>query len=550
MRWHAGGESGMGLVELLIAIAIVALVIGVISASLYQFLGVTNRGHEKLALAHDYRNAFTWLNRDGQMAVASQATVGPDNVTLSWSDALTAAQYQVQYQQSGSELIRTYMDNGMSSDQVVARDLQPDGLTASKNGNVLSVTLSSGEGDDVQMHTETITMRPLNGVPTPFPTLPPTPIPTSTVMATALPTATPTATPTSTPRPTETPTSTPTFTPTATSTPTATATHTPTPTPTATSTPTATATPTRTPLPTNTFTPTPTSCLPTLVQKQSNISGNQNSTSVSATFQSAPTANDLLVAIVGTYDPTITIHQPNGWSNAINESGASGVSGMPGQAIFYKVAGSSESSTVTVTVSSGTHMGLQIYEYSGVTTLDQTESLTGTSKTPSSGSITTTQATELLIAGVVIQGQTSFSLWTNSFTEEFDFQNTTGSSGSRCSYAGADRIVAATGTYSTTATTTASGAWRGQIATFKGLPGCTGAAMGDSQGSGTDNQSMLADAPGGMCVTSIGADLYCAATATTLGTEGLQTGDSPVSTDATASNDSRTYYCPAPGDSG
>ncbi len=81
--------------------------------------------------------------------------------------------------------------------------------------------------------------------------------------------------------------------------------------------------------------------------------------------------------------------------------------------------------------------------------------------------MTTTQASELLIVGMVIRATTSFSGWTNSFNEQFDFQF--GTSSIR-TFAGADRIATATGTYSTTATTTVSGTWRGQIVTFKAAP--------------------------------------------------------------------------------
>jgi hypothetical protein len=230
-------------------------------------------------------------------------------------------------------------------------------------------------------------------------------------------------------------------------------------------------------------------------------------------------------------------------------------SGAPGQAIFYKVAGGSESSTVTVTVSSGTQMGLQIYEYSGVATtspLDQTASSTGSSDSPSSGSVTTTGANELLIAGVVIQASTSFSDWTNFFNEESDFKNIGGSP--KRSYAGADRIVTATGTYSTTATAGATASWRAQIAAFKAVI-CTGAPMASYQGNSTDNQSstgfgfqplmmwlMRAGAQGGVWrpASAVGdPTLYSDATASTnpLLRDGFRLG-----TNAQVNTSTRWYY--------
>jgi hypothetical protein len=501
MRWHAG-ESGMTLVELLAAMGIGTLVIGLIAASLSQFLGVTSRGHDKLAIAHDYRDAFNWLNHDAQMAVASLATAEPGNVTLSWTNAVSGDSYQVQYQQSGGDLMRTYTVDGVTSSRPVARGLGPAGLNASKSGDLLTVSMTGGEGAQVQTRTETVTMRPRDAIATPFPTLEPTPTPTFTPTPTLTPTptptptdtATPTATATGTPLPTDTPTSTPTNTatptPTPTNTPTPTPTYTPTPTPTFTPTPTNTytPTPTHTPTPTNTYTPTPACAAPSLVHKYSAVVGNGTDgfSSVTATFTTAPTAGNLLIAVFGESGSN-NINTPSGWQVAIVDQNTS-----PGGAIFYKIASGSES-TVTVTTTGGTStsygMGLQLYEYSGMAAtspLDDTASNSGTGTSLTSTSVTTTQAGDLLISGAEINVSATFT-WGSSFTEEFDFQNP----GTNVrSFSGADRVVASAGSYSASATASASAAWRMQLVAFKAADACTGTTMATYQGNSTDNQSI------------------------------------------------------------
>ncbi|MDX1708225.1 MAG: hypothetical protein R3274_06470, partial [Desulfobacterales bacterium] len=199
--------------------------------------------------------------------------------------------------------------------------------------------------------------------------------------------------------------------------------------------------------------------------------GNSNgATSVSATFDTAPTENNLLVAIVGNRDSSTAPNTPSGWSVAISQT-----TNTPGQVIFYKIAGASESSTVTVNnYGTSTNLGIHIYEYSGVATsspLDQSNSASGNSATASTGSITTTQDNELLIAGLVSNDrEASFSSWTNSFSEKNDFHITSGKPGDKSGFGGADRIVSSTGSFSTSATVSGSGAWRGQIVSFKEAP--------------------------------------------------------------------------------
>jgi len=198
----------------------------------------------------------------------------------------------------------------------------------------------------------------------------------------------------------------------------------------------------------------------TLIQT---TTGGYTTTTVAATFASVPTPGSLLIAIFGTRQNG-TITGPTGWSSAINQGGG----GVPNEAVFYKIAGNSEPTTVTMsTTATGNGNGLQLYEYRGVSTLDTIGSATGTGTAVTSGSLTTSQPNELVIAALVAQQGTNFAnaSWTNSFTEEQDF--TAGGGGGVTVFAGADRITTSTSTYSTTATSNASGNWRGQIVAFR-----------------------------------------------------------------------------------
>lgn len=203
------GEAGFSLVELLVASAVAAMVLGLLSAAALQFLRTTDRGHDSLSVLRDHGTAFQWLNRDAQMAVSPLATVEPAGVTLQWADAVGGVAHVSSYAQSGGDLVRTLSVNGTPSSQAVARNVAPSGFSASRTGDLLTVSITSTQGDTTQTRTESIYMRVLAVTPTPWTTLAAT--------------ATPTATSTPTPTPTNTPTPTFTYTPTAT--------HTPTPTP-------------------------------------------------------------------------------------------------------------------------------------------------------------------------------------------------------------------------------------------------------------------------------------------------------------------------------
>ena len=122
---------------------------------------------------------------------------------------------------------------------------------------------------------------------------------------------------------------------------------TPTPTPTLTSTPTKTSTPTAT------ATATPTTA-PPIVQSSCVAGGGTDS--ITGSFTATPVAGDLLVAIAGSGQTAPqTFLTPAGWTQIINEN-----SPVPSQAIFYKLAGPSEPSSVTIQLAAtATDLSLQ-----------------------------------------------------------------------------------------------------------------------------------------------------------------------------------------------
>jgi hypothetical protein len=200
-----------------------------------------------------------------------------------------------------------------------------------------------------------------------------------------------------------------------------------------------------------------------LIQSAQGASAGDANT-VSATFASQPGAGNLLVAVAGNLVAS-TPSTPTGWSVAIDES-----ANAPGQVIFYRIAAGAEPSTVTVNgYGTSTRLGLHVYEYRGIaysTPLDQTASSSGNGTAMSTGTTAMTgQPVELVLAAFVIDVAGSLDGWTNGFTERREFVN--GGAAPQAGYAGADLVVSDLGGYSTDATATIAGNWRGQVVTFK-----------------------------------------------------------------------------------
>jgi hypothetical protein len=189
-----------------------------------------------------------------------------------------------------------------------------------------------------------------------------------------------------------------------------------------------------------------------------------DSNSISATFASTPGAGNLLIAVAGNLAAS-SPSTPIGWTVAINES-----ANAPGQAIFYRIAGAAEPTTVTVGgYGIATRLGLHVYEYRGIAygaPLDQTASSSGSGTALSTGTTATTgQPEELVLAAFVIDAAASLGAWTSGFTERRDFVN--GGAAPQAGYAGADLLVSDVASYGTDATATVAGNWRGQVVTFR-----------------------------------------------------------------------------------
>jgi hypothetical protein len=210
----------------------------------------------------------------------------------------------------------------------------------------------------------------------------------------------------------------------------------------------------------------------TFIQAKEN--GSTTGTSASATFTSAPTAGNLLVAWVISNTTTV-ITNAGGWTPMTSSAGGTGGSTRSFRG-FYKIAAVGESSSPAFAVGSGA-WGLVILEYQGVDGV--TPLLIENSQLNASGTVTTPTVTPTASKEVVISFALGTSAGTNTtFSAEQINASATGvneradvgagAHGGKACDAAADLFVASTtGTYQGSATASAAGVGAGGIAIFQ-----------------------------------------------------------------------------------
>jgi len=164
-----GDERGVTLTELLVALAIAGLITGTLVAAIYQIYQVTGWGSNELRVQHDLENAATWLLRDVQMADPTLTDASGSTLNLIWNDMYRDrnATYQVSYQVSGTNLVRTVaMDYVPVSTLAVSRYIaHPSHVVFSLSGTAdisptLTAVITSTAGQVVKSATLRIEMRP------------------------------------------------------------------------------------------------------------------------------------------------------------------------------------------------------------------------------------------------------------------------------------------------------------------------------------------------------------------------------------------------------
>ena len=159
-------ERGITLTELLVVLAITAMITGILVTVIYQIFNITDWGNNELRVQHDLQNAATWLNRDVVSASEAEVTGSQMVLTVPYSlSAGTILTHTVTYSVADGTLRRR---KSGGAELIVARHV--DSVDFSATGTVTSVitiTITSRASDVTQSATLQLDMRP---EPTPTPT--------------------------------------------------------------------------------------------------------------------------------------------------------------------------------------------------------------------------------------------------------------------------------------------------------------------------------------------------------------------------------------------
>ncbi len=137
MRYNSR-QSGMTLLELIVALSISVLIIGGLGATVQLIVNTTERGNAEASALHNVQKAAYWVSRDAQMARTTDISESgeAEEITLEWIDNEGNA-HTSSYCLLRTDLLREY-DGAVT---VVARDIS---LTEfARLGNMLTFRIES-----------------------------------------------------------------------------------------------------------------------------------------------------------------------------------------------------------------------------------------------------------------------------------------------------------------------------------------------------------------------------------------------------------------------
>jgi len=162
------GEKGFTNLELIVAIAIIALVGGATTAAIFQVFKSAERNNDHMTAVSQVQNAGYWISRDTLMAqsVTADNLTPPNFLVLNWVEESSGDEYQVVYtleNMPDGELKKLHrirsINGGSSNTTLVAQyiDPNPEKTKCELANGVLSLTVTAMVSDHSPAESETRT---------------------------------------------------------------------------------------------------------------------------------------------------------------------------------------------------------------------------------------------------------------------------------------------------------------------------------------------------------------------------------------------------------
>ena len=150
--WTKANQKGFTLVELLVALAITAVIGSAITLAISQVFSVSIASKNRMVAVKQVENALHYINRDAQMASIIEPTGDDFPLVLTWNEwnvvenDLTGPLHQVTYLiNADNELERLETTDGSSTTSIVAINIS-DISNCTFADNVTTVNLTAAIG--------------------------------------------------------------------------------------------------------------------------------------------------------------------------------------------------------------------------------------------------------------------------------------------------------------------------------------------------------------------------------------------------------------------
>jgi hypothetical protein len=148
-----GNQLGLTFVEVVMAFAVSAILLGSISASISQLFKTNSSATNQMSAVRQVQNAGYWVSHDTQMAqiISANTTGNGFPLILSWTEWTSGTVQNVTYSIANNQLKR----NKGGNESIIANYIDPAQTTCNFTDNKLILTVTATVGSGPQTRSET-----------------------------------------------------------------------------------------------------------------------------------------------------------------------------------------------------------------------------------------------------------------------------------------------------------------------------------------------------------------------------------------------------------